>query len=48
MAGGISDEPGAFKALAMGSPYFKAVCMGRGLMIPRYGGQEYREMDQGR
>jgi glutamate synthase domain-containing protein 2 len=34
MAGGISDEPGAFKALAMGSPYFKAVCMGRGLMIP--------------
>jgi glutamate synthase domain-containing protein 2 len=34
MAGGFSDEPGAFKALAMGSPYFKAVCMGRGLMIP--------------
>lgn len=34
MAGGISDEPGTFKALAMGSPYFKAVCMGRGLMIP--------------
>ncbi|WML68343.1 MAG: hypothetical protein METHP_01958 [Methanoregula sp. SKADARSKE-2] len=34
MAGGFSDEPGTFKALAMGSPYFKAVCMGRGLMIP--------------
>ncbi|WP_292369004.1 FMN-binding glutamate synthase family protein [Methanoregula sp. UBA64] len=34
MAGGFSDEPGVFKALAMGSPYFKAVCMGRGLMIP--------------
>jgi glutamate synthase domain-containing protein 2 len=34
MAGGFSDEPGVFKALAMGNPYFKAVCMGRGLMIP--------------
>jgi glutamate synthase domain-containing protein 2 len=34
MAGGFSDEPGTFKALAMGTPYFKAVCMGRGLMIP--------------
>jgi glutamate synthase domain-containing protein 2 len=34
MAGGFSDEPGTFKALAMGSPYFRAVCMGRGLMIP--------------
>ena len=34
MAGGFSDEPGVFKALAMGDPYFKAVCMGRGLMIP--------------
>jgi glutamate synthase domain-containing protein 2 len=33
-AGGFSDEPGVFKALAMGSPYCKAVCMGRGLMIP--------------
>jgi glutamate synthase domain-containing protein 2 len=34
MAGGFSGEDGVFKALAMGSPYFKAVCMGRGLMIP--------------
>jgi glutamate synthase domain-containing protein 2 len=34
MAGGFSDEPGVFKAIAMGSPYVKAVCMGRGLMIP--------------
>jgi len=39
MAGGFSDEPGAFKALAMGSPYFKAVCMGRGLMIPGFVGK---------
>lgn len=34
MAGGFSDEPNVFKAIAMGSPYVKAVCMGRGLMIP--------------
>ena len=34
MAGGFTDEPNVFKALAMGSPYVKAVCMGRGLMIP--------------
>jgi glutamate synthase domain-containing protein 2 len=34
MAGGFSTEDGVYKALAMGSPYFKAVCMGRSLMIP--------------
>ena len=34
MAGGFSSEDGVFKALAMGTPYYKAVCMGRGLMIP--------------
>jgi glutamate synthase domain-containing protein 2 len=34
MAGGFSDEPNVFKSIAMGSPYVKAVCMGRGLMIP--------------
>jgi glutamate synthase domain-containing protein 2 len=34
IAGGFSDEANVFKALAMGSPYVKAVCMGRGLMIP--------------
>jgi glutamate synthase domain-containing protein 2 len=34
MAGGFSDEPNAFKALAMGSPFVKAICMGRGLLIP--------------
>jgi len=34
MAGGFSDEPNVFKALAMGSPYVKAVCIGRGLLIP--------------
>jgi glutamate synthase domain-containing protein 2 len=34
MAGGFSSEDGIFKAIAMGSPYVKAVCMGRALMIP--------------
>ena len=33
-AGGFSSEDHIFKALAMGAPYTKAVCMGRGLMIP--------------
>jgi glutamate synthase domain-containing protein 2 len=34
LAGGFSTEDGVFKALALGSPYVKAVCMGRALMIP--------------
>ena len=33
-AGGFSSEDGIFKALALGSPFTKAVCMGRALMIP--------------
>jgi len=33
-AGGFSSEDGIFKALALGGPYTKAVCMGRALMIP--------------
>jgi len=33
-AGGFSSEDGVFKALAMGAPYVKAICMGRALMIP--------------
>ncbi|HUT55420.1 MAG TPA: FMN-binding glutamate synthase family protein [bacterium] len=33
-AGGFSAEDHVFKALALGSPYVKAVCMGRALMIP--------------
>jgi glutamate synthase domain-containing protein 2 len=34
IAGGFSTEDHIFKALAMGAPYVKAVCMGRALMIP--------------
>jgi glutamate synthase domain-containing protein 2 len=34
LAGGFSSEDGIFKALALGSPFTKAICMGRALMIP--------------
>ncbi|MBN1102724.1 MAG: FMN-binding glutamate synthase family protein [Deltaproteobacteria bacterium] len=33
-AGGFSAEDHVFKALALGAPHCKAVCMGRALMIP--------------
>ncbi|MCH8864650.1 MAG: FMN-binding glutamate synthase family protein [Chloroflexi bacterium] len=33
-AGGFSSEDGVFKALALGAPFVRAVCMGRALMIP--------------
>jgi glutamate synthase domain-containing protein 2 len=34
LAGGFSCEDHVFKALALGAPFCKAVCMGRALMIP--------------
>jgi glutamate synthase domain-containing protein 2 len=33
-AGGFSSEDGVFKALSLGAPFVKAVCMGRAFMIP--------------
>jgi len=39
MGGGFSTEDHVFKVLAMGAPYFKAVCMGRALMIPGFVGK---------
>ncbi len=42
-AGGFSSEDGVFKAIAMGSPYVKAVCMGRSLMIPGMVGKNIGE-----
>jgi glutamate synthase domain-containing protein 2 len=33
-AGGLSTEDHVFKAMALGAPYTKAICMGRALMIP--------------
>lgn len=35
-AGGLAREDQIFKALALGAPYTKLVCMGRSLMIPGY------------
>jgi glutamate synthase domain-containing protein 2 len=43
IAGGFSSEDGVFKALAMGAPYVKAVCMGRALMIPAMVGKNIGE-----
>lgn len=39
IAGGFSEEAGIFKGLALGAPYFKAICMGRALMIPGFVGK---------
>ncbi|UCB43621.1 MAG: FMN-binding glutamate synthase family protein [Dehalococcoidales bacterium] len=38
-AGAFSSEDGVFKALALGAPFAKAVCMGRALMIPGFVGR---------
>jgi glutamate synthase domain-containing protein 2 len=35
-AGGFSREDHLFKALALGAPYVKLICMGRALMIPGF------------
>jgi hypothetical protein len=35
-AGGFAREDHIFKALALGAPYIKLICMGRALMIPGY------------
>jgi len=43
IAGGFSTEDHVFKAMAMGAPYVKAVCMGRALMIPGMVGKNIGE-----
>ncbi len=35
-AGGFALEDHIFKALALGAPYTKLICMGRGIMIPGF------------
>jgi len=35
-AGGLAREDQIFKALALGAPYTKLICMGRSVMIPGY------------
>ncbi len=42
-AGGFSSEDGIFKALALGAPFVKAICMGRALMIPGMVGKNIGE-----
>ncbi len=42
-AGGFSAEDHAFKAMALGAPYVKAICMGRALMIPGMVGKNAEE-----
>jgi len=36
LAGGLAREDHIFKALALGAPYTRLVCMGRAVMIPGY------------
>ncbi len=43
IAGGFSLEDHMFKALALGAPFFKAVCMGRALMIPAFVGKNIKK-----
>ena len=48
-AGGFSSEDGVFKALALGAPFTKAVCMGRALMIPGMVGKNIKTwMEEGK
>ncbi|MFC1870611.1 MFS transporter [Chloroflexota bacterium] len=43
VASGFSSEDGVFKALALGAPFVKAVCMGRALMIPGMVGKNIQQ-----
>ena len=43
MAGGFSLEDHVFKAIALGAPYVKGVCMGRATMIPAMVGKNVGE-----
>jgi len=42
-AGAFSSEAGVFKALALGAPFTKAVCMGRALLIPGMVGKNIQQ-----
>lgn len=46
-AGGFSSEDHIFKALALGAPYCKAVCMGRALMLPGMVGKNIQQWIKG-
>lgn len=38
LAGGFANEDQIFKAMALGAPYTKLICMGRAMMVPGYVG----------
>jgi glutamate synthase domain-containing protein 2 len=40
-AGGLSTEDHIFKAMALGAPYVKALCLGRAIMIPGMVGKNF-------
>ena len=46
LAGGFAREDHVFKALALGAPYVKQVCMGRAPMIPGYLGSNIQGVFQ--
>ncbi len=46
-AGGFSAEDHVFKAIALGAPFTKAVCMGRALMIPGMVGKNIEQWLKG-
>ena len=46
-AGGFSSEDHIFKALSLGAPFCKAVCMGRALMIPGMVGKNIQRWLEG-
>ena len=49
IAGGFSLEDHVFKAIAMGAPYVKGVCMGRATMIPAMVGKNVGKwLDEGK
>ncbi|MBT7862217.1 MAG: FMN-binding glutamate synthase family protein [Gemmatimonadetes bacterium] len=45
-AGGLAREDHLFKALALGSPFTKLICMGRSLMIPAFLGSNIQGVFQ--
>ena len=46
-AGGFSTEDHIYKAISLGSPHVKAICMGRALMIPGFVGKNFEQWLKG-
>ena len=41
-AGGLTREDHIFKALSLGAPFVRLICMSRSMMVPRIRGQQHR------